>query len=417
MSMRTVIVGNRKLSKYLLKKTIADDWNIVGAVTPKGEMASNQANFESVDDIVRGTAISLHQTENINSSRTVNWFREVEPDVCLCGGWSQIIDESVLAIPDRGFLGFHSSKLPKGRGGAPVNWSIINGEDSIWISLFYYTPGVDAGSVVDQRSVPVKQRDDVSTIFNKLTIKAGEMVGQVRGSLEDNSVTSEEQSLKEATYRPRRKPKDGLIDWNREPLNQFNWIRAQTEPYPGAYTFYEGQKVRIWSSKLIDEDQSDFPPGSVVDIVHGKGVDVQTGSGMIRIKRAQIDDQPPMWADNLADHISLTIGDRFSRNQAPDDWIFTGIRGVEDERVFNSNVCLGEHGELKLVAYSPVERELSISVRLNGSDTLEKDVTVSGDWGYLYRYQTDKMGENSLRVRFTGGDYSDTRYHKIFVPS
>jgi methionyl-tRNA formyltransferase len=173
--MRTVIVGNRKLARHLLRQTLADGWNIVGALVPAGKLAAKQANFVPVSELVAGTACELHETTDINSTETVEWLEAVDPDLCLCGGcpdlclcggWSQIIDKRVLDIPDRGFLGFHSSRLPEGRGGAPVNWSLIDGADEVWISLFYYEPGVDAGDVLAQGSVPVERRDDIATVFD-----------------------------------------------------------------------------------------------------------------------------------------------------------------------------------------------------------------------------------------------------------
>lgn len=119
-----------------------------------------------------------------------------------------------------------------------MNWSVIDSADEVWISLFYYEPDVDAGDVLTQGSVPVDHRDDIGTVLDALATEACQLASSVRHDLETGTVAPEPQSLSAATYQPRRQPQDGIIDWHRDPQVQYDWIRAQTEPYPGAYTFY-----------------------------------------------------------------------------------------------------------------------------------------------------------------------------------
>jgi hypothetical protein len=93
--MRTVIVGNRKLARHLLRQTLAEGWNVVGALVPAGELAATQANFVPVSELVADTACQLHATQDINSTETFEWLEAVDPDLCLCGGWSQIIETRI----------------------------------------------------------------------------------------------------------------------------------------------------------------------------------------------------------------------------------------------------------------------------------------------------------------------------------
>ena len=414
--MRTVIVGNRKLARHLLQQTITEGWNVVGALVPAGELAAKQANFVSVSELVADTACKLHETEDINSTETLQWLKSVDPDLCLCGGWSQIIDEQVLDVPDRGFLGFHSSQLPKGRGGAPVNWSLIDGADEVWISLFYYEPGVDTGDVLAQGSVPVERRDDIATVFDALATEACRLTASVRGDLETGRVEAEPQSLSAATYRPRRQPQDGLIDWHREPVAQDDWIRAQTDPYPGAYSFYQGTKLTIWEADLLDLSARAAAPGEIIEIVPGSRIDVATGRGALRLTRLKPDDGISQWADRYAAEAELSAGDRLGRQHAPDDWVYTGIRGPEAPTTFDTNLRVGERGELTVVSFAGSSTDLTVSVTDDGEEIFESAVTVTDDYRETVDYEPAEPGTHTVAVRFAvDGDRVDTRYLKVFV--
>lgn len=414
--MRTIIVGNRKLARHLFQHTISEGWDVVGALVPEGDLAAKQANFVPFSELVAGRSCRLHQTSDINSAATSRWLQELDPDVCLCGGWSQIIEEEILNIPDQGFLGFHSSRLPEGRGGAPVNWSIIDGVDDVWISLFYYTAEVDAGDILAQSSVPVEHRDDVATVFDALANEACSLLSSVREEFEAGNVEAKSQSLIDATYRPRRQPQDGLIDWNRDPENQYDWIRAQTEPYPGAYTFYSGEKLTVWDAETVNGARRSDTLGEVIDIVSGEGVDVRSGNGVIRLKRVKSSDRASLWADRYAREADLSPGDILGRYQAPENWRYTGIRGAEQPTKFDTNLAIGEYGELTIVSFGSSQYALTASVELNGDIIYQDTTTVVKEYRKTIEYEPTELGTHSISVQFDiNGNRVDTRYLKVFV--
>jgi methionyl-tRNA formyltransferase len=414
--MRTVVIGNRKLARHLLKHTLENDWEVVGAIVPQGELAAKQANYTPVSDLVSETDCQLHQTNDINSSDTFEWLQSVTPEVCFCGGWSQIIERRVLEIPDEGFLGFHSSHLPEGRGGAPVNWSLINGADQVWISLFYYEPGVDSGDVLTQGSVSVEKRDDIGTVFNELASEACRLVSTIRKDLESGSVDATPQSLQNATYRPRRQPQDGLINWDRDPKSQYDWVRAQTKPYPGAYTFYNGKKVVVWDGKPIERPTPDSLPGEILAITSGRGIDVRTGDGTFRITRMKAGSQPSRWADRYAREVGISVGDQFGHHHAPENWIYTSIQGTEDPTTFDTNLEVADTGKVVAMMYSGSPTDIDVSASLNEDIIFEESITLHDKFQQEIKYTPMKIGTHTLEVRFeTENEQIDTRYLKVFV--
>jgi methionyl-tRNA formyltransferase len=414
--MRIVVVGNRMLARHLLGNLLEKSWNVVGAVIPEGNLATKQANFVPFDELVDRTDCRLYETSNINSEETARWIKNLDPDVCLCGGWSQIIDETVLDIPNRGFLGLHSSRLPEGRGGAPVNWSLINGADEVWISLFYYVPGVDAGDIIAQGSVPVEFRDEVKTVFDRLALEACDVVESACSDLKADAVEAEPQSLADATYRPRRQPQDGLIDWQRSPKSQYNWIRAQTDPYPGAYTFYEGERLTIWHSEPLDRTVEDSQPGEILRIIDGEGIDVRTGNGAIRLIRLQDGNKPPQWADEYARSKDITVGDRLGRQAAPKNWRYTGIRGPSEPTRFETNLTDRDYGAIDVVSYSGSSYDLTVSATLDDDQIFEASTTVDNEYHERIEYTPEETGTHTVTVTFeSGGEHIDTRHIKVFV--
>jgi methionyl-tRNA formyltransferase len=419
---RTVLVGNRELARQVLRHILERDWSVVGAVAAAGEAARQQARHSSFADLATEHDFELVETEDINDESTREALSALDPDICLCPGWHQIIEEAVLDIPTQGFIGFHSARLPEGRGGAPVNWSIIRGEEQVWLSMFYYTPGIDDGPVIDQRSIPIEERDDVDTVFDRLTIAACDILDANRPGLHDGPLETTEQSLDRATYRPRRHPQDGLVDWSRPASTLFDWVRAQTKPYPGAYTFCPGGKLVIWEASPVDHkgprDDTDPDPGEIVAISEGEGVDVATGGGFLRVERVQVDDRPAMWADDFAERFDLEPGDTLGVDHAPQKWLYTGIRDAQGETEYETNLAVGESGTLLAVVRVPNgERVVDVAAWLDNDQLISESRVVSGQIDIPVTYTPDASGTRTITVEFWDSDEEllDRRYLKVFV--
>jgi methionyl-tRNA formyltransferase len=413
--MKTVIIGNRAMARHVVKHALSTGWDVIGVVAPDTDAAARQANYEPLDELVTNSGSRLVRTSDINDDSTHRQLSALDPDICLCPGWHQIIDRRVLDIPSTAFLGFHASRLPQGRGGAPVNWSLIHGADEIWLSLFHYTEGVDAGDVVVQSSVPIERRDDVRTVFDRLAQLACDILDEVRTDLVAGSWSRSPQNIVDATYRPRRQPQDGMVDWSRSAERQHDWIRAQTEPYPGVFTFHDGTKLTIWDADIVG-GQSDEPVGTVTAVHSGRGVDVCTGGELLRLRRVQLGDGPATWADVLARRHGLSAGDRLGRHAAPPDWLYTGIRDEDGGTDFRTNLRIGQVGSVRAVADAPNgDRQLRIRVELGGRSLVDRRLSVSGRETTQVRYSTDEPGVETLRIRFVeDGEPIDARYLKLY---
>jgi methionyl-tRNA formyltransferase len=416
--MRTVVVGNRALAKYALEHLLRNNWNIVGVVSASGSAARRQAGYVPFDDLVKDSDIKLIKTSDINTEEIHADLSRLEPDLCICPGWHQIIDDSILKIPNRGFVGLHSSNLPDGRGGAPVNWSLINGKSQIALSLFHYSDGVDDGDIIDKKRINVENRDDVNTILHKLALTACDILSAAREDFRRNTIETTPQSVAEATYRPRRQPQDGIINWESTTTELINWIRAQTDPYPGAYTFLNGDRVIIWSAEPHD-DTNNFDPGTIHNICESEGISVTTGDGMIILRRVQKEGYPRMWADNFASRYNISSTDTFGRHHAPATWRYTGIRNGSGGMDFSSstNLKVGETGTIQVIIDSRVNSTTTrIHVTLDSRNIYENKINCTGRTATTVEYTPESTGTHTLSIEFFDEkERIDRRYLKLFV--
>jgi len=415
---RTVVVGNRALAKHVLTFLIENEWNVVGAVTPDEQAAREQAGYVPFEDLAERHGLELITTTNINDAETVSRLESLDPELCVCPGWHQIIDEAILDVPDRGFVGFHASDLPRGRGGAPVNWQIIHDGAEIVLSLFYFTPGVDAGDVIHKERIPIEERDDVSTVLEKISIAACDAFASTRDGFDSNNVEATPQSITEATYRPRRQPQDGIIDWTRDASDLRNWVRAQTDPYPGAYTFIEGERLTVWTSEAITHSSYDDEPGTVVAVVKDEGIDVMTGDGVLRLKRVQFGSRPRMWADSFARRRDLSAGDSLGTHQAPSSWLYTGLRDESGGTNFSraTNLQIGEEGKIVAVVESRESKQIDVWATFGGERIHDERISCRGRKTTAVGYEATTTGTHTLRLEFFVDEKCiDQRYLKVFV--
>ena len=176
----------------------------------------------------------------------------LQPDLVFVSGWYWIISERVLALPAMGFYGIHPSLLPKYRGFAPLVWGMINGEKTLGFSLFKFTVGVDEGPIYAQRSFVVDDTDYIGDVLEKLERESILCLEECFCPLLQGTLNPQIQNHELATFAAQRLPKDGKIHWGNSQHDIYNFIRAQSRPYPGAYTLYEAEQITVWrASKFI----------------------------------------------------------------------------------------------------------------------------------------------------------------------
>lgn len=192
---------------------------------------------------------------NPRSGKTKDFVSEIEVDILLSINYLFLIEEDLINLPSKLAINFHGSLLPKYRGRTPHVWSIINNEYECGITAHKITIGCDAGDIMTQVVVPIKQNDTGADLLNKYSVLYPKLVNQLLKDIEEGKNVFIKQNEKKATYFGRRTSEDGLIDWNWHKARIRNWVRAQAHPYPGAFTFIGGNKIVI---DKVDYDDHGF---------------------------------------------------------------------------------------------------------------------------------------------------------------
>ena len=214
--------------------------------------------------------------------------RDARPQRCFVSGWYWLIEPACLKAVPGGFVGVHNSLLPAYRGGAPVVWGLINGERRVGASIFYMGEGMDDGRVLEQLPVDVGPDDHVGDVLSRIEDRVqAELPGIWRGVV-DGSIEAWEQDHERATYCGQRRPEDGRIDWSWSARRIHDFVRAQTPPYPGAFTTCRGESVHVLQTSVFAGTYH-CTPGQVL-LRTNEGTLVGCGNDTaLRVERVRVD--------------------------------------------------------------------------------------------------------------------------------
>jgi methionyl-tRNA formyltransferase len=204
----------------------------------------------------------------------------LKPDVILALGWYYMVPRRLRELAPRGCLGIHASLLPKYRGGAPIPWAIINGEQETGVTLFHLDDEVDNGDIVDQERFPIGPEDTCAEVLDRASVASVCLLRRMMPLVAAGTAPRVPQRHSEATVMPQRAARDGLIDWTWSASRVHDFVRAQTRPYPGAFTHAQGSRVTVWRSRVARHAGSGDPGTFRLE---GDALVVACGSGAVAV--------------------------------------------------------------------------------------------------------------------------------------
>lgn len=295
--MKLVFVGVHREAAPPFTDLLDGPFRPAGLVTLTPEAAASVSGAVDLAAVARAAGVPVFLTRNVNAPDCVAFIRALAPDVLLVIGWTQLVKEELLGIPKLA-LGFHASLLPKYRGRAPINWALIHDERETGNTLIVLEAGADEGDIVAQRTIPIADDDDCATLYDKVAATEVAMLRDVLPLVAEGRVPRRKQNAAEATVMPKRRPEDGRIDWSKSARDLFNWVRAQTHPYPGAFTSLEGRRLYVWRAAIPDGGDAPpvhRPPGTLARDADGSPM-VATGDGWLRLVSLQREGEPEIAA-------------------------------------------------------------------------------------------------------------------------
>lgn len=310
--MRSVFVGTVEISWHCVRTLLEMEEEVLAIFTMSEAQAPFISAYKDFSDLARQYGVPVYQHSDINSDQNISQIRRTEPEIIYVIGWPRLVKRAILNLPRNGCVGIHSSLLPKYRGGAPVNWGLINGETEWGVTLMYLEDGPDTGDIIAQERFQISVEDTCKTVYEKATTASIQLLREFVPLLARGTAPRTPQDDSQATLYPQRKPHQGEINWNRTAWQLYNWIRAQTHPYPGAFTFLpDGRKLFIWQADIPGPNNSSrqhLPPGRLLAVLPGRGIAVQTADGYLVVMNLQVEGDAEQPADMWATTRSITVG-------------------------------------------------------------------------------------------------------------
>ena len=287
--------------------------DLVRVLTLTPELAAKTSGAIDLGGAAAALVVDVMYVEDVNKPEVVAEIRACDPDLIAVVGWTRLIHDELLALPRRGCVGFHASLLPRNRGRAPVNWAIIRGETQTGNTLMVLDQGADTGRIVDQRATPIDPDDTCGSVYERVAALGADMLTDNICALLDGTAPLLEQDDALANVLPKRTPDMGVTDWTRSAREIHDWIRALTDPYPGAFTHLEGRRVMLWASehpKDDDPDATGLEDGTVLG-VDPRGLRVVVGGGTLLLTRVGDPAEPPESAHHWCLRSGVVAGTQF----------------------------------------------------------------------------------------------------------
>ncbi len=225
-----------------------------------------------------------------NDIDAINYLKDLKPDFIIVVAFGQILTKEVLDIPKYGCINLHASLLPMYRGAAPLNWAIIKGEKKSGNTTMLMDVGLDTGDMLLKDEVEISDDMTAGNLHDILMERGADLLIRTIEGLINETIEPEKQ--KDETFYAKMLNKElALIDWNNSAKDIHNLIRG-LNPWPIAYTSYNGEKMKVYESKVLCED-TNKAPGTIIN-VSKDGIKVATLDGVLLIRKIQFPNGKPL---------------------------------------------------------------------------------------------------------------------------
>lgn len=313
--MRIIFMGTPTYAVPFLDCLLENKQEVVAVVTkPDSPIGRGlKIQYPPVKSFALEHGLSVLQPEKAKDPSFIDTIKKLTPDVMVVVGFGQILTQELLDVPVRGCVNVHFSLLPKYRGASPVQAAIINGEVKSGVTTMYMVKKLDSGYIIKQREVAIGYHDTAATLMAKLTAAGVEVLRETIELVAKGEVASYPQDETQATSVPLLTKESGLINWNKNSKQIYDFVRAMN-PWPGAYSYFvdrdnKKHMLKIWETVEGEKKQDQSSAGVVADIIKNKGIAVNCGDGKIIITKVQAEGGKAMSAYHFALGHTIKKGD------------------------------------------------------------------------------------------------------------
>lgn len=272
-----VFMGTPDFSAPILGMLVEEGYNVLAVVTqpdrPVGRKKILTPPPVKVEAVKHG--LEVLQPEKLKGSKEEQRLAELQPDLIVTAAFGQLLPESILELPRLGCINVHASLLPAYRGGAPIHQAVMDGQTTTGVTIMYMVKKLDAGDIIAQVEVAIEDTDTTGILFEKLSVAGKDLLKQTLPSVIDGSNPRVPQEEALVTYAKNISREQERMDWTKSATQLWNQVRG-LNPWPGAYTTFAGQNVKVWQAERV-AGKSGAEPGEIIH--NDKEFVVQTGDG------------------------------------------------------------------------------------------------------------------------------------------
>lgn len=305
--MRIVFMGTPDFAVPSLRSLLRHGYEVVGVICqpdrPKGR--GHKLMACPVKEAAVAAGIPVFQPERIKRPEGVAMLRGLMPDLCVTAAFGQLLSQEILDIPPLGTVNVHSSLLPKHRGSAPINWSIMKGDAETGVTTMFTDKGMDTGDILLCERTPIGPRETAGELSERLAELGAELLIRTLKALEAGELIRTPQDAAAATYEPKLDKEAGRINWSRS-IREIDCLVRGVTPWPGAFTTVAGETMKVFELRRCNGESGE-EPGTVLAADAKAGLVVACGDGMAELTQIQMPGAKRMAAcDYLRGHQIVT---------------------------------------------------------------------------------------------------------------
>lgn len=296
---RVIFMGTPQFAVPTLL-ALDDQHEVVGVVTQPDRPAGRgrKIMMSPVKEAALAWDLPVYQPETLRSPQAVEHLAAWEPEVIVVAAFGQILQTPVLDLPPHGCLNVHASLLPRYRGAAPIPAALLAGDPVTGVTIMRMDEGLDTGPVLAQAEYSIAPRETSASLTERLASLGARLLVEALPGWIGGEIQAQPQDDAAATYCRPLKKADGYLDWHQAATYLDRQVRA-CDPWPGAYTTWQGQRLRVLRARPRSEWQGSGQPGKVVQL-EPVGLGVITGEGVLELLEVQLAGKKPMAADHFA---------------------------------------------------------------------------------------------------------------------
>ncbi len=290
--MKVVFMGTPDFAVPCLEKLIEYGCEVVGVFTQPDKPVGRKRIITppAVKVCAEKHGLDVYQPEKMKDGTAYEIISSLQPDLIVVVAYGKILPKEILEIAPLGCINIHGSLLPKLRGAAPIQWSVINGDEFSGVTSMMMNEGLDTGDMLVERRVKIDFKETSGELYDRLSFVGAEVLEETLRKIEDGTLVRVPQNDDESTYAPLLSKEISNIDWNETALSVYNKIRG-LNPWPIALTCIDGVKYKIYEAEYAENVKGQ--PGEIVENKKQLLVSCGDGNG-VSIKSIQPDGKKQM---------------------------------------------------------------------------------------------------------------------------